>query len=405
MRRVGQVAGLVVAWCGLGLLTLWLMGFGPPGLRLSDLPLPGLGPVAPSEPAPSAQAPDAPSPGATAPAPAPRFVRPNLSGPTGPLVVLDPGLVPFVNEAGRDGYRTWLAFNLPRVFVVAPGGTYGWAAGGGKSLDDLRTRALDRCAAGGTQGCAVYAEDLSVVWPGQQWTPLPPPGPLVAGPGYAFVPDERFIWHGPDRARGVYVWGHGFNGLNVDVRGLQPQSHVRPFNNAGFDVVRFDRDPRTDWDPNRAAGWLRDGLAQLRQQGYQFVIVGGQSRGAWNALQMLDTPGAADAVVAVAPGAHGQGPNSRVGIQLTDLRRIMDAMPPSRTRVALVQFADDGYSADPEWRAELFRLNELHVGAMLMIDRPAGFSGHGSGETYEFGQKFGACLLRFVLDEPSACPR
>ena len=164
------------------------------------------------------------------------------------------------------------------------------------------------------------------------------------------------------------------------------------------------RAPRTD-RADHAAIWLRDGLAQLRQQGYSFIVVGGQSRGAWNALQMLDTPGAADAVVAVAPAAHGQGPGSRVNQQLTDLRRIMDAMPPSRTRVAIVQFTGDGYSADPEWRAELFRLNEMHLGEMLMIDRPDGLVGHGAGGTHEFGQRFGPCLLRFVQGQPHACPR
>lgn len=408
MQAVGRAAGLVSAWVGISAITLWLLGFGPPGLRLGDLNLPTLisGTPQPTSASPGPAAPtaeDRSSAQPAAPAPVTATSRLALSGPASPAPVLDATAVPFLNAAGRDAYRTWLTINLPRVFALAPNGSYSWAAGGGSSVDQLRTKALDQCAAKGTQGCAIYAEDLSIVWTGQRSSPPAPPGPLISGPGYAFVPDERYIWHGPDTAKGVYVWGHGVNGAAVDNRGLQPQPHVRPFNNAGFDVLRFDRVPRTDY-PDRAAAWLRDGLAQLRQQGYQFVIVGGQSRGGWNALQMLDTSGAADAVVAVSPAAHGQGPGSHVSQQLGDLRRIMDAMPPSRTRVAIVQFADDGYSADPEWRAELFRLNEMHVGDMLMIDRPDGLVGHGAGGTYEFSQRFGPCLLRFVQSQPPLCP-
>lgn len=406
MQAVGRAAGLAMAWFGIGAMTLWLLGFGPPGLRLGDLGLPSLTTSTPPQTAsgPSAPAPTAESRDA-APAPAITATsRLALSGPASPAPVLDAAAVPFLNPAGRDAYRTWLTVNLPRVFALAPNGSYAWVGGGSASMDQLRTKALDQCAARGTQGCTIYAENLAVTWSGQRSAPQPPPGPHVSGPGYTFIPDDRYVWHGPDTARGVYVWAHGFNGPTEDIRGLQPQPHVRPFNNAGFDILRFDRAPRTD-RADSAAVWLRDGLAQLRQQGYGFIVVGGQSRGAWNALQMLDTPGAADAVVAVSPAAHGQGPGSRVNQQLTDLRRIMDAMPPSRTRVAIVQFADDGYSADPEWRAELFRLNEMHLGDMLMIDRPEGHTGHAAGATNEFGQRFGPCLLRFVQGQPSSCPR
>lgn len=85
-------------------------------------------------------------------------------------------------------------------------------------------------------------------------------------------------------------------GALADARGLQPQPHVRAFNNAGFDVVRFDRDPNAD-ARDRAAGWLEEALLDLRRRGYRRVIVGGQSRGGWNSLQMLAHAGLADAVV------------------------------------------------------------------------------------------------------------
>ena len=46
------------------------------------------------------------------------------------------------------------------------------------------------------------------------------------------------------------------------------------------------------------------------------------------------------------------------------------------------------------------------LGALLLIDRPEGFSGHFGGNTALFASRYGACLVRFVVDPkpPAACP-
>ena len=113
-------------------------------------------------------------------------------------------------------------------------------------------------------------------------------------------------------------------------------------NNAGYDVVRFDREPMAD-ARDRAAGWLRDGLQEMRRLGYRSVIAGGQSRGAWNSLQVLDTPGLADGVIAVSPAAHGAGESTNLMAQYDDLRALLAGAAPSRTRVAFVQFSGDPF--------------------------------------------------------------
>ena len=319
--------------------------------------------------------------------------------------VLDARAVPYLDDAGRASYEAWASANLPRAIAIAPDGKTGWAAGvRSDTLDSVRERAMQLCSAK-APGCAVYAENLEVVWPGQQSRTPPPPGALIKTVNYAFVPDERFIWRGPAAARGVLVWGHGYNGAASDNRGLQPQSHVRPLNNAGYDVVRFDREPNAD-DRDRAAGWLRDGLAEMRRLGYRSVIVGGQSRGAWNSLQVLDTPGLADVVIAVSPAAHGFGSNTRLAGQSDDFRAMLAGIPASRTRLAFVQFNGDMYIGDADRRADLVRQAGPRLGALLLIDRPSGVSGHGAGGTFEFGQRFGACLTHFALDPspPRSCP-
>jgi hypothetical protein len=85
--------------------------------------------------------------------------------------------------------------------------------------------------------------------------------------------------------------------------------------------------------------------------GWRRLIVGGQSRGARNVPQMLDTPGLADAVIAISPAAHGEGGSRLMSSQTDELRR---------------------------------------------IDRPPGFSGHGAGGDPHFAELYGPALLDLV---------
>lgn len=321
------------------------------------------------------------------------------------MPVLDMTLLPkTAGEAALASYREqFLLGNLPRAFALASGGHYG-AAWQQRTVEQAREVALDSCAKKGGTDCRVYAENLDIVWPGRPPGHPAVPGALLAGTGYAFVPDERYIWHGPQSARGIYVWSHGLG--TTDARGIQPQPHVRWFNNAGFDIVRFDREARWDLNKDEVAGWLRNGLRQLRASGYRTVIAGGQSRGAWTSLQILDTPGLADVVIAISPAAHGEDAGSVALRQGPELWHIgHDANAPT-TRVAFVQFARDPFSDDPEERVDKFRsIIFPRVAAGLIIDRPEGLTGHGGGGTNAFSQRYGPCLLRFTLDSkpPSTC--
>jgi hypothetical protein len=248
----------------------------------------------------------------------------------------------------------------------------------------------------------VYAENLEVVWHGAAPAVPAPPGPLISSVNYAFVPDARYIWWGPGAARGVVVWSHGRG--QGDSRGLQPPPVMRPFNNAGFDMVRFDREPNVD-DRERAGRWLREGMADLRRRGWRMVVAAGQSRGAWNSLQVLDTAGLADVVIALSPAAHGLGPHTSA--QASDLRHMLESAEPSGARVAFAQFSGDPYAGVPDDRPGMFQdLLRPRIGALLLIDRPDGYVGHGAGGGYPFARQFGACLLHFALDPapPGACP-
>jgi hypothetical protein len=315
--------------------------------------------------------------------------------------VLDVAAVPNLSAAGRASYASFVLMNLPRAFALASNGLYGWYGGGG-TMEAAQAKALKSCADKGGTDCKLYAEDLQVVWQGRAPVALAqPPGPLVANKDFALVPDERFFWYGPVLAKGVFVWGHGKSGALQDLRNDQPQAYVRAFNNAGFDIVRFARAPDADY-PDAAAAFLRQGLAAVRQKGWRMLVMAGQSRGAWNSLQMLDTRGLVDAVIAVSPASF-----TNQAAQESDLYRILHNADAPTARVAVVQFTGDVYVRDmPARIALLHDLAPPKVAAVMVIDQPEGITGHSGGNSSVFAERYGRCLLRFVTNPtpPATCP-
>jgi pimeloyl-ACP methyl ester carboxylesterase len=310
-------------------------------------------------------------------------------------------------EASQASVRRFLNLNTPRVLAFGPNGTFGWQAGGGDAAFVEQT-ALANCERrAGPGACIIGLRDLSIVKPGREWAPSPPPeGVAIMAAHHATLPDERFIWWGPEQARGVLVFAHGKE-VVTDLRGRQPQSWTRHFNNAGFDVWRFDREPNAD-SARRAAAWLRDDLAELRGRGYRQVIVAGQSRGGWNALMVLNRAGLADVAIAIAAAAHGRpsDENNRLYAQVAELQALLtEAANARRMRLAVADFRDDPFMADPDKRSEMLQRHRERFGALLLIDRPEGMTGHGAGGSTAFNDRYGACLLRFATAPrpPATC--
>jgi dienelactone hydrolase len=317
--------------------------------------------------------------------------------------ILDLGALPQVPRAGQADYGRFLLQATPRVFALSQDGSWGWAAAQ-ESMAAAETRALEICGRGSRDGsCAIYARDLDVVWPGRESAmPRIAEAPIVGGQGWSLFPDARFLWHGAARARGAYVWAHGRAAGGQDSRWTQPQPHVRAFNNAGYDVIRFDRAPETD-ETEPAALWLRQAVRDLRARGYRRIVVGGQSRGAWNALQALTEPGLVDAVVAIAPAAHGATGSPAWAWALADLRQVVTAARDPAARVVVATFARDEFDPDPAQRSVLFRSLADRVGALLLLDRPPEVTGHGGGADSRFAIRYAPCLLEFAEGRVASC--
>jgi hypothetical protein len=319
------------------------------------------------------------------------------------LPLLDPARAPFLTAAARVDYQRFLLQPTPRAFALAPDGAWGWAAAIEDDAAATEARALANCARWGGQGCRIYARNLDIVWPGLEASaPSAPVQPLASGSGWTLAADDRFLWHGPGRARGAYLWAHGRSPGGTDSRGSQPQPHVRAFNNAGYDVIRLDRDPVTD-ETEAGAAWMRQALADLRRRGYPLLVAGGQSRGAWNALQALAEPGLADAVIAIAPAAHGPRGSPAQAWALDDLRRIVASARSPMTRVAVANFAGDEFDPDPDARASILGVLSGRTAGLLLLDRPPGISGHAGGAEWRFTLGYANCLLDFAERRRNGC--
>ncbi len=322
---------------------------------------------------------------------------PAFAQPRPPL--LDLAQEPGLSAADRTSVERFLRMPVPRALALGPGGAIGWQSLGGPP-EQVEQRALESCQRR-TNGapCQVAVRDLAIVLPGRAWTaPAPPNGLAITSMSRETLPDPRFLWWGPQQARGVLVWAHGRGPRGADSRGGQPQSWTRHFNNAGYDVWRFDRHPNSD-EALPAAGWLRGDLAELRRRGYRHVVMAGQSRGGWNTLMVLDTPGLADVHIAIAPAAHGDLSSANRGRQMDELGAVVAAAAgATRARVAVANFRDDDFDANPDRRATLFRELGTKSAAFLFIDRPEQPTGHGGGATTAFSDRFGACLLRFATE-------
>jgi len=80
---------------------------------------------------------------------------------------------------------------------------------------------------------------------------------------------------------------------------------------------------------------------------------------------------------------------------LDDFRTLIRRIDGTHTPVALFVFDGDPYDPDPVARAAYAR-EHLGTGApLLVIERPAGITGHGGANGDVFNGRYGACVLDF----------
>ncbi|MBE9604453.1 hypothetical protein IAI18_06220 [Acetobacteraceae bacterium H6797] len=224
-----------------------------------------------------------------------------------------------------------------------------------------------------------------------------PPGSAAPRPAMAVLgPFRASPLHrqrGPAQAEGVVIYGHGtHSGQNLSE--APAQGWLSAFNDAGWDVFRFDRGPSED-QLNRSVTRLIDGVKAARAAGYRRIILAGQSRGAWQSLvAAASVP--VEGVIAISPAAHGQrgDPNNRLAGALDDWRRLLAALPDGGPRVVVTIFENDDYDPDMDRRLEMLGRRAAERTAPLAGFNPtAPLSGHGGARDWRFTRDWSACLL------------
>jgi pimeloyl-ACP methyl ester carboxylesterase len=297
------------------------------------------------------------------------------------------------------GMMPHAAFALARD----PAGRSAWGfVGGAPDAATAEASALARCrrALGTLQAeCRILAQDAGR--PGGPAVPLAEDG---IGP-FRWAP--MLLRRGAEAARGVLVWSHGYGGPERDNRNAPTPAFVSLLNDNGWDVLRFDRHPGED-SLYASLPRLVGGLPALRAAGYRRIILGGQSRGGWQAIMAAsERPELVEAVIATAPAAHGESSRANNhGAAADDFRRLLAGLPADGPRLAVAFFEGDEYDPDPERRAALLeaKARERTSPTLALWPEPP-IRGHAGAHDLRFTLLHGGCLLSLVQAPEAAAPR
>jgi dienelactone hydrolase len=223
---------------------------------------------------------------------------------------------------------------------------------------------------------------------------------LPAGAARAEFPLEpaypKVSLKGPQGAKGAVIWNHGINFLyGSDASAAPVPILLTAFRDAGWDVFRLPR-PRMSEEPRASAAEVAAAAHRLKQLGYARIVLAGQSGGAWLSLMAAGRSEDIDAVIANAPAYYGTDHPTYLKNSYVLLDHVGDIR---RGRIMISYFTDDPY--DPGGRGaksdEILAKNDV---PHLVIDRPAGLSGHNAGDSGLFLRRFGACMLAVAGDGP-----
>ena len=201
---------------------------------------------------------------------------------------------------------------------------------------------------------------------------------------------------GPAKAKGVIVWSHG-RSINTEDSESPSPAYLTALRDDGWDVMRFDRMSHGD-TLSDSTKRLVEYTAQLKHDGYQQVILSGQSFGAFLSLMAADSSSDVDGVIATAPAAYGSFDDFYDSWRLNATRLYPLLERVKHARVMVFYFHGDDF--DPGGRGERSRaiLSQRGVG-YAVVDQPAYLSGHWASSTGLFLRRYGGCIRDFANNE------
>lgn len=301
--------------------------------------------------------------------------------------------VPAWAQLTANGQRAYDQYRMQapnRAFALASNGDgYFWSGTSGHDPGLAVEKVLASCQSKSGAPCRLHAVN-NVVVSGADWKQLAPPalapiGRLRAASWWQNV--------GPQAAAGLVVWSHGYKpGKDASETAAQPI--VAAFVGQGYDYYRFDREWVTSWAAD--ASEVADAVKRAKAMGYRRVILAGQSNGGWVSLAAAGRGAPVDGIVAVSAAAHGEVAKMRdISVARYEWQQLVAAIRPG-LRIALVMFDKDEFDVGGRPADARAAFAASGVEAVVVIDSPAGFSGHYAGSNRSFWQLYGACIHGFV---------
>jgi hypothetical protein len=232
------------------------------------------------------------------------------------------------------------------------------------------------------------------------------PGGTIPPGGTLF---ESVPWlvknQGPATAKGVIYLIHGYDRLTPimdDYYAVQP--FVVDLNRQGWDVIGA-KIPYQGWGAfatdliNSIGAGLPAKADALRKQGYRRVVFGGQSWGAWVSLAATTKYRMkADGLILIAAATFGARANKEGKPNPNYMKNRSEFLPliaGDSTPSIAVFFNDDEYDPGGRGAATQSAFDKRAV-PHILIDGPAGLTGHAASWFPLFDYAFGDCFATFL---------
>lgn len=227
---------------------------------------------------------------------------------------------------------------------------------------------------------------------------------------------------GPEKAKGVIYYARGWGQFeccrNRDDFQMVPY-FLRSLSLTGWDVLaaKIPEGPRSERASEAVPGgvaFLKRRVRELKAQGYKRVVLGGHSWGAWLSLAAAQEADlGADMLLLNSPSTYGPdvipgGPRRGMPNPLhirnwTEFGPLIDGV---KVPLVLMLFADDPFEPAAADRGAYARETLKARGiAYMVIDKPAGFTGHSGPWLPVFDFAFGGCIRAFMERPRSAVCR
>ncbi len=228
---------------------------------------------------------------------------------------------------------------------------------------------------------------------------------------YSVAPGEDVSRHGPQAALGKIFHLPGFSGWSYEQPNFWPDpasgrvtTLFHDLNERGWDVdvvhfLHYGRYMFYDRD-EMYAEVLTELAEKARTEGYARIVVFGSSRGGSEAMRATVAGAPLDGVVLIEPDWQGPKHNPDGTVRenhSADKVRALGAylQKLEAPRLGLMFFEKSDWFGDI--RAEqMSQALSGFPGALFMLAKPPGLTGHFATETVRFARQYGACLSAFL---------